>query len=67
MIEMVLPQYANLLGNILGGRVNENGNPCPVPPVILRTQAERRRYREAGERRKARLAIRAKRRRPGDR
>jgi acyl-CoA hydrolase len=45
--------------------LDENGNPCPVPPVILKTQAERRRYREAGERRKARLAIRAKRRGKG--
>ena len=145
MIEMVLPQDANLLGNILGGRVmhlidiagaiaahrhchrqvvtasvdhldflnpiqlgelivleaqvnrafhtsvevgvevfsenysrgerkhtttafltfvalDEIGNPCPVPPVILKTQEERRRFREAGERRKARLAARAKRR-----
>jgi acyl-CoA hydrolase len=42
--------------------LDESGNPCPVPPVILKTQQERRRYREAGERRKARLAIRAKRR-----
>ena len=42
--------------------LDESGNPCPVPPVILRTQEERRRYREAGERRKARLAVRAKRR-----
>jgi len=30
--------------------------------VILKTQEERRRFREAGERRKARLAARAKRR-----
>lgn len=145
MIEMVLPQDANLLGNILGGRVmhlidiagaiaahrhchrqvvtasvdhldflnpirlgelivleaqvnrafhtsvevgvevfsenyskgerkhtttafltfvalDEIGNPSPVPPVILKTQEERRRFREAGERRKARLAPRARRR-----
>jgi acyl-CoA hydrolase len=47
--------------------LDENGNPCAVPPVILKTQAERRRYREAGERRKARLAIRAKRRGKGTR
>src|SRR3981189_3837690 len=142
MIEMVLPQGANLLGNILGGRVihridiagaiaahrhchrqvvtasvdhldflnpirlgelivleaqvnrafhtsvevgvevfsenyskgqlkhttaaflpfvalDESGNPSPVPPVILKTQEGRRRFREAGERRKARLAPRA--------
>jgi acyl-CoA hydrolase len=42
--------------------IDENGNPLPVPPVIPKTQQERRRYREAGERRKARLAVRAKRR-----
>src|ERR1700681_1320086 len=40
--------------------INVTGNPCPVPPVILKTQEERRRYREAGERRKARLGVRAK-------
>jgi len=41
--------------------LDESGKPCPVPPLILKTQEERRRYREAGERRKARLAVRAKR------
>jgi acyl-CoA hydrolase len=41
--------------------LDESGNPSSVPPVILKTQAERRRYRDAGERRKARLAIRTKR------
>jgi acyl-CoA hydrolase len=40
--------------------LDESGNPCPVPPVIPKTQEERRRYRGAGERRKARLAVRAK-------
>jgi acyl-CoA hydrolase len=40
--------------------LDESGNPSPVPAVIVKTQVERRRYREAGERRKARLAIRAK-------
>ncbi len=40
--------------------LDESGNPSPVPPVIVKTQEERRRYREAGERRKARLAARAK-------
>ena len=39
-----------------GKALDESGNPCPVPPVILKTKEERRRYREAGERRKARLA-----------
>ena len=41
--------------------IDETGSPCPVPPVILKTQEERRRYREAGERRKARLGVRARR------
>src|SRR5260370_2413048 len=40
--------------------LDESGSPCPVPPLILKTREERRRYREAGERRKARLAVRAK-------
>src|ERR1700680_3010120 len=41
--------------------IDEAGSPCPVPPVILKTREERRRYREAGERRKARLGVRARR------
>jgi acyl-CoA hydrolase len=40
--------------------LDENGNPSPVPPLILKTSEEKRRYREAGERRKTRLALRAK-------
>jgi len=32
--------------------------PKPVPPLILKTSAERRRFREAAERRKTRLALR---------
>jgi len=32
--------------------------PKPVPPLILKTGEERRRFREAGERRKVRLALR---------
>jgi acyl-CoA hydrolase len=32
--------------------------PKPVPPLILKTAGERRRYREAAERRKTRLALR---------
>jgi len=32
--------------------------PKPVPPLILRTAEERRRFREAAERRKTRLALR---------
>lgn len=34
--------------------------PKPVPPLILRTNDEKRRWREAGERRKVRLALRLK-------
>jgi acyl-CoA hydrolase len=43
--------------------IDSDGNPLPVPAVIPRTREERRRFREAGDRRKARLAVRAKRRR----
>lgn len=32
--------------------------PKPVPPLIVRTAEEKRRWREAGERRKVRLALR---------
>ncbi len=41
--------------------IDQVGNPQPVPPVIPETSEERRRYREAGERREARNATRAKR------
>jgi acyl-CoA hydrolase len=34
--------------------------PRPVPPLIVRTSEEKRRWREAGERRKMRLALRSK-------
>jgi acyl-CoA hydrolase len=40
--------------------IDPEGNPLPVAAVIPRTKEERRRYREAGERRKERLAERAK-------
>ncbi len=40
--------------------IDSDGNPLPVPAVIPRTREERRRFREAGERRKDRLAARAK-------
>lgn len=36
------------------------GNPAPVPPLLPRTQEERRRYREALERRRHRLALAAR-------
>jgi acyl-CoA hydrolase len=40
--------------------LDESGKPAPVPPLIVKTSEERRRYRGAGERREARLAVRAK-------
>jgi acyl-CoA hydrolase len=38
--------------------LDENGKPTPIPPVIPETEIEKRRYREAGERREYRLAMR---------
>jgi len=38
--------------------IDEQGRPHPVPPLILRTAAERRRWREAAVRRRIRLAHR---------
>ena len=38
--------------------LDENGVPVEVPPVIPETEAEQRRFREAGERREYRLALR---------
>jgi acyl-CoA hydrolase len=38
--------------------LDENGVPTAVPPVIPETEAEHRRFREAGERREYRLARR---------
>lgn len=40
--------------------------PKPVPPLILKTAEEKRRWRDAGERRKARLAMRYKKQRSRD-
>lgn len=40
--------------------------PNPVPPLILKTAEEKRRWREAGERRKVRLAMRYKKQRSKD-
>lgn len=40
--------------------IDAKGQPHAVPPLILETEEERRRFEEAGERRKARLALRAK-------
>src|SRR3984957_16036638 len=38
--------------------LDEAGRLVPVPPLIVKSSEERRRYREAGERRKARIAAR---------
>jgi len=38
--------------------LDEHGQPTPIPPVIPETEDERRRYREAAERREQRLALR---------
>ena len=38
--------------------LDENGKATPIPPVIPETETEKRRYREAGERREYRLAMR---------
>jgi acyl-CoA hydrolase len=40
--------------------LDTNQQPRAVPPLILKTEDERRRYREAGERRRIRLAMRHK-------
>ena len=38
--------------------LDEHGKPVPIPPVIPETEEEKRRYREAGERRRQRLQLR---------
>jgi acyl-CoA hydrolase len=38
--------------------LDENRNPTPAPPVIPETEEEQRRYRQAGQRREYRLALR---------
>lgn len=40
--------------------IDQSGNRVPVPPVIAETDEERRRYEQAGERRKYRLELKAK-------
>src|SRR3974390_1999060 len=40
--------------------LDELGRPVPVPPLLVKTSDERRRYREAGERRQLRLKTRKK-------
>lgn len=41
--------------------IDERGRPCVAPPLILETDEDRRRHREASERREIRLAHRYKR------
>jgi acyl-CoA hydrolase len=36
--------------------LDENGTATPIPPVVPETDQEKRRFREAGERREYRLA-----------
>jgi acyl-CoA hydrolase len=40
--------------------LDENGKPAPIPPVIPETETELRRYKQAGERRENRLAMRSR-------
>jgi acyl-CoA hydrolase len=40
--------------------LDEIGKPVPVPPLIVKTNEERKRFREAGERRNLRLKARKK-------
>ena len=40
--------------------LDENSRPAAIPPVIPETEAEKRRYQQAGERREYRLAMRAR-------
>jgi acyl-CoA hydrolase len=40
--------------------VDRSGKSVPVPPVIPETEEQKRRYREAGERREYRLAMRSR-------
>jgi acyl-CoA hydrolase len=40
--------------------LDEAGKPVPVPPLIVKTNEERKRYQEAGERRNLRLKARKK-------
>jgi acyl-CoA hydrolase len=35
--------------------LDEAGKPVPVPPLLVKTSDERRRFEEAGERRNARM------------
>jgi acyl-CoA hydrolase len=40
--------------------LDEHGKATPIPPAIPETEEEKRRYREAGERREYRLALRTR-------
>lgn len=47
--------------------IDENGEPTPVPRLILEDEVQYRRYRDAAERRKARLQLAEERRRRRER
>ena len=40
--------------------LDDNGRPCPVPPLIMETEEQQRRNRDAAERRRIRLAAKGK-------
>jgi len=40
--------------------LSTEGRPCVIDPVLPETEEEKRRYRQAGERREARLAMRSR-------
>jgi len=40
--------------------LDDAGKPAPVPPLLVKTAEEKRRFREAGKRRDARMAARAR-------
>jgi acyl-CoA hydrolase len=40
--------------------IDSNGRPVPIEPVVPETEEEKRRYRQAGERRESRLALRSR-------
>jgi acyl-CoA hydrolase len=40
--------------------IDQSGQPHPIPPLILETEDDRRRFHEAGERRRHRLELRHK-------
>jgi acyl-CoA hydrolase len=44
--------------------LGDDGKPAPIPPVIPETEEEKRRFHQAGERRRYRLELRSRSRRP---